>query len=186
MDDNKMKKSKGENKKEDLTVKMQSNDLQTARSAISKIRKEGQLVDIPGIILAYRLQEKEALKREIHSLLCDIQLSGSSKYFIEAIKDPQNRIILAELLSICWESKQDYTGYLEVFISIFLNEDYRASIEAFTIIEKIFLDYDISEEKLLTTINLIKTSYPDLTEEKRDLALVLLDTLENQIDQEKQ
>lgn len=181
MDNN--SKKKGSSNADSLFENMWGDDSRLARSAISRIRNEGRLQDIPGIIKALRLQKKEAVRKEIHALLCDIQIVGMSKYIIGAIMDPQNNKILAELLSVCWESKQDFTPHLDVFTSIFLNEDYITSIEAFTIIEKIFLDYDMPQQKLQATINLIKTSYPDLTENKRDLALVLLDTLEGQKEQ---
>ncbi len=155
-------------------------DLKKARSAINRIRKEGKLEDIPEIINAFRMQEQEIIHKEIYRLLCDIQLEGSAFLLIEAIMDPQNEKILHELLSICWESKQDFTEYLNTFVSIFLKSDYRASLEAFTIIEKIFLDYDIPKNKLQTTIEVIKTSYPDLIQDKKELAHILLDALNNQ------
>lgn len=157
--------------------------MKVARAAISKIRKEGKLADIPDIIEALRLQKKEPIHKEIHNLLCDIQLAEFPRHLIDAVKDPKNVTILAELLCICWESKQDFTGYLEVFVSIFLNADYVSSIEAFTMIEKIFMDYKMPLKKLQTTIDVIKTSYPDLSENKREIALVLIDSLESKKNQ---
>ena len=166
-------------KRADLTEKLKSGDMRTIRSAIGHIRKEGALEDIPGIIAALRQQERDIIRKEIQTLLCDIRIAGSQEYIINGIKDPINDGIKAELLSVCWESQQDYTQYLEVFISAFLNSGYRPSLEAFTVIEKIFLDYEMPSDKLAQTIEIIKASYPDLSENKRQLALVLLDSLEN-------
>ena len=175
-----MKNNNDNDKKESLAMNLQSEDLKIARAAITKIRKTGRLVDVPSIIEAYRIQRIEAIRKEIHTLLCDIQLEGSVELIINAIKDEQNNSIIAGLLGICWESKQDFSNFLDLFVTLFLNQEYLASIEAFTIIEKIFLDYKIPDKKLQATMRLIKTSYPDLSESKRELALLLIDSLENQ------
>ena len=167
------------NKKIRITDGLKNQDLKTAKSAVKKIRKEGRIEDIPEIIEAYRTQENDSIRKEIHSLLCDVKLSGAQDFIIGGIKDPENVAIMDRLVSVCWESKQDFTSYLEVFIAIFLNGEYAASIEALTMIEKIFMDYEMPEDKLIQTINFIKTSYNDLTQNKKDLAFVLLDTLEN-------
>ena len=175
-----MENRKDSNKRE-LIVQLQGNEVQAARSAIKKIRKTGKLEDIPGIIEALRKQDKDTIKKEIQTLLCDIQMDGAAEVIANAIKDPDNNTILSELLSICWESKLDFTQYLDVFVSSFINAEYNTSIEAFTVIEKIFVDYDIPASKLNKTIKQIKMSYPNITESKQELALVLLDTLESQI-----
>ena len=157
---------------------LRSNDLRTARAAITKIKKEGRLEDIPEIIQALKIQERSEIRKELHRLLCDIQISGIQPFIIEAIKYPENEQILAELLSVCWESKQDFSQYLEVFVTAFINANYLASIEAFTIIEKIFMDFNYTNIQLLETIKIIKKSYPDFKKNKKDLALVLLDSLD--------
>ncbi len=40
------------------------------------------------------------------------------------------------------------------------------------------MDYEYTNAKLLKTIRTIKSAYPDLTENKRELAMVLLDSLD--------
>lgn len=176
--------NKRNNKKEErLCEKLKSEDLRIARAALERIRKEGRLEDIPEIIEALRMQKKEGLKKELQDLLCDIQVSGAAGYIIEGIKDPVNKPVLAELLSVCWESRHDFSGYLEVFISNFLNAEFEASLEAFTTIEKIFHDHKMKLEKLVGTIDIIKTSYPDLSSNKRQLALILIESLEEIRDQ---
>jgi hypothetical protein len=166
------------NNNKELTDKLKSPDLRTARAAMSRIRKEGTPEDIPGIIEALGLQEREDIRSEIQTLLCDIRIAGSQQYIINGIKQAENEVVLAELLSVCWESQLDYSAYLEVFISCFLNSDYRASLEAFTIIEGIFLDYDMPEDKLKMTQEILKSSYADLPADKRELSLLLIESLE--------
>ena len=113
---------------------------------------------------------------------------GQDKIIIQGIpreaEQAQQQLvdITRDLLSICWESKLDFTEYLDSFISAFLNGTYESSIEAFTMIEKIFMDYEMPAEKLRKTIQSIRMSYPDLTENKRELALVLLDGLQTRED----
>jgi hypothetical protein len=167
------------NKKENPRDNLRSKDLRTARAAIKKIKKEGKLEHIPDIIEALKLQGKSEIRKELHSLLRDIQTSGFQSFIVEAIKKPENEPILSDLLSVCWENKQDFSQYLNVFVSSFLVAEYKASLEAFTIIEKIFTDYDYSDDQLLKTIKTIKTSYPDFKENKKELTLVLLDSLES-------
>ena len=171
-----------EKDREILFKQLQGNDHKAALSAVKKLRTSGKTSDIPGLILSLKIQESEQIRKEILALLRDVNKTDASVYIIDAIKDPENTSILAGLLGVCWESKLDFTKYLEVFVSAFLSSNYEASLEAFTVIEKIFLDYDMPRNKLLSTINLLKISYPDLAENKRELALVLLDTLEGMID----
>lgn len=167
------------NQKSDKLVNtLGSSDLKTARAAIKKIRTAGKLEDIPNIIAALKNQEKEEIRKELHGLLCDIQLTGFQTHIVDAIKDPDNEDILSDLLSVCWENKQDFSAFLDVFVNSFLKSDYKASIEAFTMIEKVFMDYDYTQEKLMGTMDVIKSTYPDLPENKRELALVLLESLD--------
>ncbi len=170
--------NKNSQNKKSQTNGLNSSDLKTIRAAIKKLRKEGKLEDVPFIIQTLKNQDTEEIKKEVHSLLCDIQLSGFQSYMIEAIENPENQGILSDLMSVCWESKLDFSAYLDVFVRSFLNSEYKASIEAFTMIEKVFTDYDYTKDKLLKTIKTIKLAYPDLTENKRELAMVLLDTLD--------
>lgn len=173
---------KEEKNKNKVIQNLKSNDLRTARAAINNIRKEGELANITGIIEGLRLQEREDIRKEIHNLLCDINIDGAQPYFMEALRDKKNEAISKDLLCICWESNLDFSKHLESFISAFLNGSYEASIEAFTMIEKIFMDYEMPDEKLRKTIQTIRMSYPDLSENKRELALVLLDGLQNRED----
>jgi len=161
-----------------ITDRLLSKDIHTVRSAIKHICISGKLDDIPAIINAFRNQEDYHIRRELHILLSDIKIEGAGKMLIEAIKDPLNSDILPELLEICWESNHDFSPYLEVFISVLLNGEYRASMEAFTVVENIFLDYDMPVEKLQNTIDLLKASYADIPENKRAIILLLIDTLE--------
>ncbi len=170
--------NKNSQNNESQTNGLNSTDLKTIRAAIKKLRKQGTVEDVPFIIQTLKNQDKEEIKKELHSLLCDIQLSGFQPYMIEAIENPANKGILSNLISVCWENKQDFSAYLDVFVRSFLNSEYKTSIEAFTMIEKVFTDYDYTNEKLLRTIKTIKLAYPDLTENKRELAMVLLDILD--------
>jgi len=174
-----MESKEKKDKKDEPDKSLLSDDLQTARTAIRKLRRNGKLQDIPGIIKAYRMQKQDNIRKDIHALLCDIDIAGSSDYFVDAIRDPENEAIVAELLCICWESRQDFTGHLEFFLAVFLNSDYGSSIEAFTIIENIFLDYSMPAEKIQLAIDLIKKGFSGLSDDKQKLALVLLDTLDN-------
>ena len=170
---------KEEKKKPDTTKTLTSSDMRTARAAINKIRIEGELSNIPGIIEGMRLQEREIIRKEIHNLLCDINIDGAQMYFMEALKDKKNQEISKDLICICWESNLDFTKYVDTFTSAFISGTYETSIEAFTMIEKIFMDYKMPDDKLRKTIQTIRMSYPDLSQNKRELALVLLDGLQN-------
>ena len=170
---------KDSNTKANILLNLQSDDLKTSRAAINKLRKEGELSDIPGIIAGIRIQKRDDIKKDIHNLLCDINIDGAQAFIMDGVSDKKNKSIMKDLLSICWESNLDFTEYLEVFTSAFINVDYEASIEAFTIIEKIFMDYDMPDQKLQKTVQIIRTSYPKLTDNKKQLALVLLDSLQN-------
>jgi hypothetical protein len=80
------------------------------------------------------------------------------------------------LISSCWQSGLDYSGYSSDFANLFLASDYMTAIECFTVLESSVINMTKSEKNKI--INMIRTGTPSVVGEKTVLALELISVLE--------
>ena len=91
---------------------------------------------LPEVIhLLYETKNIE-IRRELSQFLNDYKDPGGIPHILEALQDDQFKPVWNIIISACWQSGLDYSKNLDIFITIFLKEDYLTALEAFSVIEQ--------------------------------------------------
>jgi hypothetical protein len=146
-------------------------------TAIYQLRNRVECaVYIPEIINLAHQSKNDEIKRELFLFLSDMKDASGIPYMIEALRNREYQSIWNEIIAACWQSGLNYSGYLETFIKIFLEEDYLTSLEAFSVIEQsiIYLEDSRIEQYRKDLISGIE----EVKEEKKPLATELISIMQ--------
>ncbi len=119
----------------------------------------------------------------------DIQVRKAIELFMNDLKDPSVRTeVIAEinkswkssttsmLVSSCWQSGLDYSGYSDDFVKTFLKSDYVTAIECLTVISE--SAYKIGRTDKRKIISMLKDNPITVADEKSVLMPELISILE--------
>lgn len=131
--------------KDELLRKIGTNDPEVIEEAIREIKENGDnSIIIPLLDILSNYPDTYIVSR-IVGLLADIRENSFREILAERIRQEKNPPIKAILLRIAWESSLDYSGYLDLFTDILLNDDFIVAFEASTLIENFV--HNLTEEQ---------------------------------------
>ncbi|MCF6241715.1 MAG: HEAT repeat domain-containing protein [Bacteroidales bacterium] len=157
--------------------KLQSNDIEEVLFALKELRNTGNKNLIPVVIELLSKHKNERVKKSITELLYDLKYQAAAPYIVEAIKSDNYKEIRAQLLSVCWQSRLDFSEYIPVFIEQFIKGSFSVAFEAFTAIDS--MDAKIEENLALESIKKLKNELSSIAENKKELLVELVHILEN-------
>jgi hypothetical protein len=76
------------------------------------------------------------IKELIHNFLNDMKDPVARTEIVSEIKKAFNQETICMLVSSCWQSGLDYSGYAKDFTDVFIKGDYLTALECFTVIEE--------------------------------------------------
>ncbi len=120
----------------ELLQNLKSDDENKVFIAIKDLRARGNSSYMPELLNLLSNTTHEEIYREITRLLCDIKDTQVIPYLIDGITDDKYVGIRNTLVSACWQSGMNFSNDLDVFVDIFLKEDYLTALEAFSVIEQ--------------------------------------------------
>lgn len=102
---------------------------------LTELRESGEDFMVP--LLAELLFEpnSEKLKEAVSKLLVDLKNKKNAEVLAEVIRKHTESPELHRLLAICWQSRLDFSPYIDLFVSLFIQSDFQTSFEAFSVIE---------------------------------------------------
>jgi hypothetical protein len=143
---NKMIRS--EKKLRDLQSILKSNNNIVISEAIGFLREALPFEGAIGLLTKlYDQTEEAAIKKSIEGFMNDIKDQEVSTEVIDELKKDWKVETLNMLISSCWQSGLDYSGYTPEFARAFLKGNYITAFECLTVIEE---------------------SLPDLSRKKKD------------------
>ena len=146
---------------------------------INHIRNSGEPKILKILIELLNGTNDEQIFSAIVNLLNDLKIQSATSEIITAIQDDNFRKIRKNLLTSCWQSGLDYSGYLSLFVEIFIMNEFDIAFEAMTIIENIEESYtDDIINPLIAKLELNRTTQ---TGTKKELFPGLIDILKNKI-----
>jgi hypothetical protein len=152
------------------------NSLQIIR-AVKSLREEEPFEGAIGLLAAiFDESDDKNVLRSISDFFNDIKDLQARNEVITEIRKPWHEDTISMLVSSCWQSGLDYSGFMEDIIKVFIEGDYSTSIECMTVIEG-----SASECDQKTKDDLIKTIQDSANiwaNEKKNLTLELLSILE--------
>ena len=118
--------------------------------SIQALREEGTEEAIPFLVQTMVNNPVEDIKNEIAHLLFDLKNVQALPPLIAEIINPSNLEYQHILVSACWESGLDCTGYLNFFVELALSSNYLVAFECLTVIENMSGPFDTADlERLI-------------------------------------
>ena len=163
----------------ELQVLLKSDKIEEIEKGLKLSNEKGTIDEIPLICNLLKHPEKELLENSITELLSSIKIKESNLKIIESIEIfKEQKANLRVLIQVCWQSQLDFTQYLDLFVDVFISEDYLTAIESFTVIENILTDYSYKEDFLMEQVDKVKDNLSEMDESKLILAKELILVLE--------
>ena len=159
---------KEENKKQahqKLRSALQSQDTKIILQALSDLREEGSVSDI-SILLDLLLNSNDTqILHAVKNILIDIKETHAVGTIISAIENNTYSSIKKELVSVCWESRLNFSDHLNLFVDLLIHEDFIVSFEAFTVIEN--MSGNITQEEKDRQTQKLKDAISAVDEERK-------------------
>jgi hypothetical protein len=166
-----------QNKRKELEHILNREDFVKITESINMLRDESPFSGAIELLVAfYNKSDNSSVKRLINDFLNDLKDQSLCGEVVAEIKKDIKPETLRMLVSSCWQSGLNYSGYSSDFAYLFLAGDYMTAIECFTVIESSMHNMTKSEKK--TIIKIIQEGSASDTGEKTALALELISVLE--------
>ena len=121
----------------ELQKKLSTENSKTVSDAIVSLRNEvpfkGAISLLAGL---YDRTNDLVIKNLIHNFLNDIKDPGARNEIVTAVMNNFKPETLSMLVSSCWQSGLDYSGFIIDFTDLFISGDYLTALECFTVIEE--------------------------------------------------
>lgn len=131
--------------------------------AIETLRNEEPFEGAIELLAAfYDRTDDETLKKSVELFMNDLKDPSSRQEVIEAIRKHTAENTAAMLVSSCWQSGLDYSGYSEDFVKIFISAGYVTAIECLTVITESVPQ--LSRERKDKLIEILENSPAELPE----------------------
>ncbi len=158
---------------------LNSSKIEEIEKGLKLVRKKGKIQELPLVCNLLNNSQTESLEAQIIDLISNFKDKKGNEIIVQSISEiRKQKGNLRAILQACWQSQLDFRQHLALFTEIFIESDYNVSLEAFTIIENIWMDneYENSHRELL--IDSIKDNLGEMDEPKTILAKELILVLE--------
>jgi len=161
--------------KELAMVLGKKNSLQIVQ-AVKSLREEESFEGAIGLLAeTFDASDDKSVFKAISDFFNDIKDLSARSEIIAEIRKPWNGDTISMLVSSCWQSGLDYSGFMEDLIKIFIEGDYVTSIETMTVIEVSVAN--ISRESRDDLIKKIQDFPKAWVNDKKSLTLELISIL---------
>jgi len=165
-------------KKDNLIIeKLNSSNESKINEAIAEIRQNGKPEFFPHMINLYKNSSSYIVKQQLFDTFIDIKDVNVIPYIVQTLKNPEYKNIKKDLLNICWQTSLDFIDYVDIFIEIFIFDDFETAFEAFTIIDCI--DNKPDTHFFQKSIDLLISNTENIKENKQFLFEEILNKLNN-------
>jgi hypothetical protein len=166
-----------QNKRKELEHILNEENFVKITGSIKSLRHESPFRGAIGLLVAfYNERDNSSVKNLIKDFLNDLKDQSSCEEVIAEIKKELKPETLRMLVSSCWQSGLNYSGYSSDFADLFLAGEYMTAIECFTVIENSVNNLTRPEKDSL--IKQIREGSSGSIGEKTALALELISVLE--------
>ncbi|MGE0078715.1 MAG: hypothetical protein AB7S48_12720 [Bacteroidales bacterium] len=145
-------------------------------ATLEEIRETGEDYMVEPIINLLFAKRSEHLKNEVVNFLVDLKNKEAATDIISAIRNNYSAADLHLLVSVCWQSRFDFSNEIELFIDLLCNADYQTSFEAFSVVEN-SLD-STSDEDIAKHITSLKDKVNNASEQKQALIQQMIAVME--------
>lgn len=156
-----------------------SNKVDEVLKGIELFETTGSLKELPLLLSLLNSNNSETFENKIVELVSNTKEAKANEIIIEAIYNNKEKGNVRALLQMAWQSSLNFTQNLALFTEIFIERDYITALEAFTLIENIWQDYNFEEEHKILLIDTLKAKINQFDEHKKILGIELIKILES-------
>lgn len=103
--------------------------------AIEICREKGSIKLLSALVKAYKDNNDKDIQQAVFDLLCDLRQIEVAEPMVNLIENESDLNVKQMLVTSCWYSNVDYSGYLRAFIDLVMQSSFELAFEAFTVIE---------------------------------------------------
>ena len=112
-----------------------SGDENRISQALDQIEKNGNAAIFPDLVEFYKQNKNSKTGKRVYALICNIKDNNLVPLIFETIEKETDKAFRKDFLAVCWQSRLDFSPYLEKLTRIFIDSDLDLAFEAFTAIE---------------------------------------------------
>lgn len=130
---------------------LQSEDSKKVLKALKSLESHGDPSVIPALADCLLRQPAAPIEKEVLELFCSLKDSSAVVEVMDIIADPTYLPIRPKLLTTIWNTKVDFSDYIDEFVEIAVDGDFMEALDCLTIIENLegpFMEEDILECQL--------------------------------------
>lgn len=165
-----------QNKKKQIKTDLQSENPLIVLEAIQKLRQEGSPVLLEALIESLCSTENNDIKTSIILFLDDLKDKESVPVILEAIQNVKCKNNKGGIVSSCWKSGLDFSSALDVFLEIFISDEFTIALEAYSVLENnipILPKEDVDKH-----LNYLLKGIQNIPSDRKPLALDIVNMLE--------
>ena len=144
--------------KEEISKLLNNPDNSIVLNTINELRDQGNDNLLEILCQIYIDNEDREIRTSIFQLFCDLKSQKSTEYVMQLIQNANYKVAKQMLISSCWQSRLNYSNFLEIFILMVITESFEISFEAFTVIENLDVPLEEKRKNELIRYRLIKHS----------------------------
>ncbi len=153
---------------------------ETILKNLDNLRESGTLATLGAILENVVSQPSEAIKRKIYELVADLKSKSTTPILANFTLSCRNNQAQLELISASWQSRLDFSDYLERYIDLSLQGDLLLAHEVLTLVEENCQNPEA--EQVNKAIAKIKEQLHSFSPEKQLLMVDLVNILEDKRD----
>ncbi len=155
---------------------LKSSDRGRKTEAIKQIRKDGFTGYLPLLANLYLESDDTEIRDMVSAVFQDLKDTSGAPVIVSLIKDTSNADLRSMLLTACWSSSLDFSGYLYELIEVAIEHEFMVVFEVITVVE----NFEVlpPEDQINQSISRLK-SYVAEKPEKDELIYELQKILES-------
>jgi hypothetical protein len=147
--------------------KLESKTPANILTAIREIRHYGNLRMLPYLFKLMQPSTHEIIRKSIIMLIGEIKVQDAASIIVNALEHTDMGEDFSPMVAACWQSGLDFSEHIPAFIKIFVDGNYQAAIEAFSVIEESMLN--ASDDMQKKCIKLVDDAADRVSQEKYPL-----------------
>ncbi len=160
---------------------LKSEDNNKILKTLGDLRDKGNFTYFPFIMDIYKNNKNEDVRNSIYEILSNLNDNENTKHLINYIQKENYASIKKDLLTVCWDSRLDFSPHLTFFVDLFISDSFEIAFDAFTVIENIEKPPAPkgSYSKIIETeILKLKENLTSVSKDKKELLVTLVKVLE--------
>lgn len=179
-----MAEKKKVNKLQQILIDLNASDEKKVAKAIKSLEAHGNATVIQPLAEKLLSGVSEKIQNQIVELLSSLKDTSVTAEMMDVIEDEKFLPIRQVLLSTVWNTKVDFSDYLDEFVEIAVNGNFMETLDCLTIIENLegpFMEESVLEAQLHLK-NYIESDAPKDEQKAQllsEIAIVLKDINQN-------